>query len=50
VGLHLSKFNLNENVKTALTDRSHAEETSARGKEKEGEQILKTFALSLLVT
>jgi len=37
-------------VKPALTDRSHAEEKSSRGKEEEGEQILKTFTLSLLDT
>ena len=50
MGLCLSKFNPNENVKSVLTDRSHAEEMSSGAKEEEGEQILITFILSLLAT
>jgi len=43
VGLHLSKFNPNENVKPALTERSHAEETSSWAMEEEGEQNTQNF-------
>jgi hypothetical protein len=39
VGLRYSKFNPNENIKPAQTDRSHAEETSSWRMEEEGEKI-----------